>query len=320
MKVSIIVPVYNVEKYIYRCIESVASQSYNDIECIIVNDCTPDASCDIAKDFIQNYEGPISFSLIEHDHNQGLSAARNTGIKQSTGDYIFFLDSDDILPDDAISDLVTVAEQNSCPEIVMGYTLGVDANGNSVEVASRQSQVTSYESNEELFHAYLSGNYYVIACNKLIRRDIFDKHKTFFREGITHEDVMWSFEVSTYVQRVIACDKVTYLYYLGDTNSISRSRLSEKRVKDSLFILKKKAEYIGRTCDDGALAIHIKNDARSLIYVLVRQKFGRKFVKECIDDVTKLEQYPSIRNANCTIPWYRKVVYRMSQLYTLSYF
>lgn len=315
MKVSIIVPVYNVEKYIQRCLESVASQSYNDIECIIVNDCTPDASCDIAKDFIQNYEGPISFSLIEHDHNQGLSAARNTGIKKSTGDYIFFLDSDDTLPVNAISDLVTVAEQNSCPEIVMGYTQGVDANGNSVEVASRQSQVTSYESNDELFHAYLSGNYYVIACNKLIRRDIFDKHKTFFREGITHEDVMWSFEVSTYVQRVIACDKVTYLYYLGDTNSISRSRLSEKRVKDSLFILKKKAEYIGHTCDDEALATHVKNDARTMIYVLVRQKFERKFISHCLGKVKEIEQIPGIHNAKCTIPAYRNVVYSFAKCF-----
>lgn len=311
MKISIIIPVYNVEKYITRCLESVANQSYKDVECIIVNDCTPDASAILAKQFVEEYEGPIPFKVIDHEKNKGLSAARNTGIRQSSGDYVYLFDSDDAIPKNAISDLVLAAELNENPEIVMGYTQGIDAEGNNVEVTSIQPQVRSYFSNEELFNAYLNGQYYVIACNKLIRRDIFDVHKTFFREGITHEDVMWSFEIASYVQRVIGCDKVTYYYYLGDTNSISRSKLSEKRVRDSFFTLSKKAEYLGRTCNDKALATHIKNDARSLIYVLVRQNFSHKFIKECIGKVKELEAIPSIRNAKCTTPWYHQIAYRI---------
>lgn len=309
MKISIIVPVYNVEKYIVRCLESVANQSYSNIECLIVNDCTPDSGAILAKQFVEKYEGSILFKIIDHEKNKGLSAARNTGIRQSSGAYIYFLDSDDAIPENAISDLVLTAERNDNPEIVMGYTQGINAEGNHVEVTSIQPQVRSFASNMELFNAYLNGQYYVIACNKLVRRDIFDRHNTFFREGITHEDVMWSFEIATYVQRVIGCDKATYYYYLGDTNSISRSKLSEKRVRDSFFTLSKKAEYIGRTCNDKALATHIKNDARTMIYALYRQGFNRKFIKECIGKVKELEAILTIRNAKCTIPWYRQSVF-----------
>lgn len=314
MNVSIIVPVYNVEKYIYRCLESVANQSYQKLECIIVNDCTPDSSSIIAKEFVEQYDGNITFKLVEHDHNQGLSAARNTGIRQSSGEYIYFLDSDDAIPTNAISDLVKTAESNDYPEIIMGYTQGIDANGKNVEVTTIRPQVKSFTSNEELFNAYLNGEYYVIACNKLIRRDIFDEHKTFFCEGITHEDVLWSFEIATYAQKVADFDAVTYYYYLGDSNSISRSKLSEKRVRDSFYILSKKAEYIGHSCDDKALAVHIKNDARTMIYALVKQKFSLEFIRECIGKVNNLEEILSIKNAQCTIPWYRKMVYGVLKL------
>lgn len=314
MKLSIIVPVYNVEKYITRCLDSVVNQSYSNIECLIVNDCTPDSSAIIAKQFVDEYEGPILFKIIEHEKNKGLSAARNTGIRQSTGEYIYFLDSDDAIPENAISDLVHTAKCNDYPEIVMGYTQGIDANGNRVEVTPIKPQVRSYASNVELFNAYLNGQFYVIACNKLIRRDIFDEHNTYFREGITHEDVMWSFEVATYVQRVIGCDKVTYHYHLENTNSISRSKLSEKRVRDSFFIMSEKAKYIGRTCNDKALATHIKNDVRTMIYALYRQGFNRKFIKECIGKVKELEAKTTIHNAKCTIPWYRQMV-----IYFLKY-
>ena len=118
MKVSIIVPIYNVEKYIRRCLESVAAQTYPEIECVLVNDCTPDNSAELAKSFISAYTGDVEFKLINHSNNKGLSAARNSGISASVGQYVFFLDSDDAIPANAISTLVSKAEENSFPEIV----------------------------------------------------------------------------------------------------------------------------------------------------------------------------------------------------------
>ena len=85
MKVSIIVPIYNVSEYIERCIKSVMAQTYTDIECILVDDCTPDNSVAICEHMVAEYHGPITFKILHHEHNRGLSAARNTGLKSSEG-------------------------------------------------------------------------------------------------------------------------------------------------------------------------------------------------------------------------------------------
>ena len=98
-KVSIIIPIYKVESYIERCITSVLRQTYRNLEVILVDDCTPDSSMEIAKAVInENQNCGMNFVFLKHDHNFGLSAARNTGINAATGDYLFFLDSDDELP------------------------------------------------------------------------------------------------------------------------------------------------------------------------------------------------------------------------------
>ena len=80
MKVSIVIPVYNVEAYIIECLESVARQTYRgEMECLIVDDCGADESIALAEDFIRSYQGDIHFQILHHDHNRGLAAARNTG-------------------------------------------------------------------------------------------------------------------------------------------------------------------------------------------------------------------------------------------------
>ena len=95
-KVSIVIPVYNVEPYIEECLQSVMRQSYRgEIECILIDDCGTDNSMGIAVQLIEEYNGPIDIKVMHHEHNQGLSAARNTGIDAACGDYIYFLDSDD---------------------------------------------------------------------------------------------------------------------------------------------------------------------------------------------------------------------------------
>ena len=98
-KVSIIIPVYNAEKYLIRCLKSVIAQTYENLECIIVEDNSQDNSAKIIKSFIDSYKGNVFFKVIQHEVNKGLSEARNKGTTHATGEYIFYLDADDeILP------------------------------------------------------------------------------------------------------------------------------------------------------------------------------------------------------------------------------
>ena len=102
MKVSIIIPVFNVEQYIADSLSSVVSQTMqDDVECIIVDDCGNDNSMDVVDKFVDAYRGAIKFSIIHHNHNKGLSAARNSGINVAKGEYAYFLDSDDTMTKDS---------------------------------------------------------------------------------------------------------------------------------------------------------------------------------------------------------------------------
>ena len=93
--VTIIIPVYQVSAYVERCILSVMDQDYDAIECIIVDDATQDDSIEQCERLIERYNGPILFKILHHQYNRGLSAARNTGTDAASGDYLYYLDSDD---------------------------------------------------------------------------------------------------------------------------------------------------------------------------------------------------------------------------------
>lgn len=126
ISVSIIIPVYNVKSYIEKCLQSVMSQTYQgDMECILVDDCGSDNSIKIAEETIAQYTGPISFSIIHHNVNKGLPAARNTGIKHAKGGWLFFMDSDDYISDSCIEKMIAWVEQDSSIQMVIGNTLPV---------------------------------------------------------------------------------------------------------------------------------------------------------------------------------------------------
>lgn len=309
MKVSIIIPIFKVEKYIKRCLESVVSQDYSDIECILVNDCSPDDSFSIAKYFVDKYTGHISFSLVSHNINKGLSEARNTGINRSKGDYIYFLDSDDAIPNDAISNLVQAATHHGYPEIVYGRTIGVQLDGSHSEVDS--PNLKSFIGNENILLGNLNNEWTRIACNKLIRKDLFFIHKTYFEPGLLNEDELWSFEVSTYINSLIFCDKVTYLYYVGDSNSITRSRPSAKSFKDNITILERKKDYLHKVQASSALAQNIYRLVFSTYYSMFRAQMDKNLMKESkkrFQDI--LASLKTIDNYNnYTIPFYMKLVF-----------
>ena len=127
-KVSIIVPVYNVSEYIERCILSIIKQTFNNIECILINDCTEDDSIEKSLKLINNYTGNIKFKIFNHKRNRGLSAARNTGTENANGEYIYYLDSDDEITPDCIELLVAETQKYNDIEMVMGNTLSIPYN------------------------------------------------------------------------------------------------------------------------------------------------------------------------------------------------
>lgn len=211
LSVSIIVPVYNVSLYIERCIKSVMAQTYPLKECILVDDASPDDSIAISQKLIDSYEGKIRFLFLHHLRNQGLSAARNTGVKAATGDFIFFLDSDDEITPDCIEKLAKPIERDSSIEMVVGnHQAFPDRPGLGHIILEEEFGSLAEVRNCFFDNCVLP----VVAWNKLISRHFLIDNGLFFKDGVKQEDILWSFHVVKYLQHLYVIPDTTYYYYL----------------------------------------------------------------------------------------------------------
>lgn len=210
--VSIIIPVYNVAPYIEDCLRSVMGQIYDGpMECIIVDDCGTDESIVIAKRLIAGYSGSIRFEIIHHEHNKGLSAARNTGIMHAKGEYLYFLDSDDWITPDCIAILMGKAQEDPAIELVQGNTRtepieNPDSHAMTIFI---QHAHNNNEVRACLFH---HAQFPVYSCNKMVKRSFVIEHKLLFREGLLHEDILWRFYLQKFLQNVCFVSDITYVY------------------------------------------------------------------------------------------------------------
>jgi len=214
MLVSIIIPVYQVAPYITRCLQSVTSQSYTGgMECILVDDCGVDDSMALARQVISQYRGPIQFQILSHDHNRGLSAARNTGIEGSRGDYLYFLDADDWIDDHCISSLVDLAERHPGVEMVQA---GAIAHGGEEKpwLNLQKSTLPEFIDTPEAVRPLMLSRALVpvTAWNRLIKRDFLIQYRLFFKEGIIHEDELWTFQLATHLSTLAILKQNVYHY------------------------------------------------------------------------------------------------------------
>lgn len=214
MTVSIIIPVYEVSDYIERCLKSVMNQTYKDIECILVDDASPDDSIAKCEQMMAAYQGPARFSIVHHQQNRGLSAARNTGTDAATGDYVYYLDSDDELTNDCIEKLIRPVTKDATVEMVMGNYMRV-AEGCQIGASERLTLTLEEEdinSREAIRGRYFEKGVWQSAWNKLIKRTFLQQHQVRFKEGIFWEDTLWFFFVVKYLSHLYIIPDVTYHY------------------------------------------------------------------------------------------------------------
>lgn len=210
LNISIVVPVYNVSLYIERCVRSVMAQTYPVMECIIVDDASPDDSIAKCERIIAGFNGPTQFVILHHDHNRGLSASRNTGTDAAKGDYIFYLDSDDELTPDCIEKLARPIERDPSIEMVVG-NYQVFSVRHRIDIITREEELTSSEEVREFF--FDRRLLYVAAWNKLILNTFLKNHSLRFMDGILYEDHPWTFYVVKYLQHLYVIPDITYNYY-----------------------------------------------------------------------------------------------------------
>lgn len=237
IKVSIIIPVYNVSEYIHHSIRSVMAQTFTDIECIIVDDGCTDDSITKCEQWIREYEGPIKFIIFHHEQNRGVSAARNTGIHQATGEWIFFLDSDDEITPNCIESLLKVGEEDEAIEMVHGSTRTCPTPKKDPRDLSWQQLPPSMNDSEMIkywfFHKQKMRS---SSCNKLLRRSFIVEHQLFFKEGIIYEDTLWAYYLFNCLNKICIVTVITH-YYLSRPGSICTGTEIQKRAKYKGLVL-----------------------------------------------------------------------------------
>lgn len=232
MKVSIIIPIYNVEPYIKDCLHSVINQTYQNIEIILVDDCGTDKSMKIATEFTNQYTDKFKIIIVHHSKNSGLSAARNTGILNATGEYIYFLDSDDTLPNNAIEKLISMAFIHKELDFVIG---GVKTYGDKVYTYPLHSK-PYINNNTEIMNDYFLFKWNVMAWNKLIRKEFLVRNNIRFLEGFYHEDIDFSFKLAIHAKRMACCYDITYNYLIRKASITTNKKC--KNFTDHITILK----------------------------------------------------------------------------------
>lgn len=217
-KVSIIVPIYNVEKYLERCITSIINQTYKNIEVLLIDDCATDKSNTIAKEFEQK---DSRCKYIKREKNGGLSAARNTGVENATGEYLSFVDSDDWISENFILNLLSKAKEQDADITVCDYIM-IDDNGKKTK-ANTLENLNDNSSIEDKI-AYLRNH----VVTKLFKREFFIKQNLRFPEEIKRAAEMGlSIPMLTRTNKIAILDEALYFYYQR-SNSLSNNRKPER--------------------------------------------------------------------------------------------
>lgn len=213
-RVSIIVPVYNVENYLAKCLDSLVKQSLPDIEILVVNDGSKDNSEKIIEGYAQKYPEKIKAYTKE---NGGLSDARNFGIDRATGDYIGFVDSDDYVTETMFEEMLLLAEKHNA-KMVISNIQKVDENGKVVQKLTQLPNMPEKITLENNFSVFSDISYF--ACNKLFKKELFNQKR--FKKGIHFEDIQ------LIPQLLLECETIAqtqnfHYQYLERTDSITKT-------------------------------------------------------------------------------------------------
>lgn len=228
MKVSVIVPVYNVEKYLNKCIDSIIVQTYKDLEIILVDDGSKDNSGYIC-DFWGKKDNRIK---VLHKANGGLSDARNYGIECATGDYFTFIDSDDYIHEKMIELLVDALEKNDADISICDFERVQDDKGNFVNVLQKEELSMTGKDAVEKRYKYKDIRY-VTAWAKLYKKHLFEEYR--YPVGKIHEDEFLTYKLLYTSDKVVFLNLKLYFYRQRESSIIGQLRVTHMHAVEAMF-------------------------------------------------------------------------------------
>lgn len=234
--VSVVIPVYGVEKYIEKCLESCFSNTIAEqCEFLIINDCSPDKSIELAEKMIKKYPN-ITVKIISHEKNKGLAAARNTGLKYATGKYIINVDSDDWVDNIYLEKLYTKAEENHSDIVICNLYKELENKQELIELNIPASKKFV----EALLEESLPGWLFI----KMFRLDFLRENNITWIDGVNMcEDLILSVKAFSQTKRISFVDEALYHYNNTNPTSLS-SKLSENKANQLITAVKEIESYL----------------------------------------------------------------------------
>lgn len=284
IKISVIIPIYQVEKYLEKCINSVLEQNYTNIEIILVDDGATDNSPFICDKYAEEYEN----IKVVHQENAGLSVARNTGIANSSGNYVMFLDSDDFWDDPcAIERLVLRLEKTNPDVLNFSYKKFYEENNEEKPYFENIIDMPGYIRKLDQLEFLTANNLYIAsACNKLIRRDLLNGN-LMFKEGIFSEDIEWCAKLLVHSKTMdFVCEN--FYCYRQRNNSI-RYSISDKNCRDLTDTIIKCFKIANKA----------EKNIKPYLYRYIAYQYGTFFIvqaqaenkqKKCIEELEKYKK------------------------------
>ena len=261
--ISVIVPVYKVENYLGRCVESLLAQTYENIEIILVDDGSPDTCPVMCDEYAKKHEK----IRVIHQENKGLSGARNTGIDNAKGEYLAFVDSDDLWSPHFLESLYKALKENDADiaQCRWEYMHGDELK----EAYDADAKTVCFTGREMLANLYIqTGAYYVVAWNKLYKKELFENIR--YPEGRIHEDEATTYKLFDLAKKCVFVDNALYGYYVGSGGtSITRNGFNLKKLdwrtankeRVQYFIEKDYKELVVpaiKACNDGSIDLYFK--------------------------------------------------------------
>lgn len=277
--VSIVVPIYGVEKYLKKCVDSLLNQTHQDLDIILVDDGSPD----LCPEICDEYAKLDKRIRVIHKKNGGLSSARNAGINAALGDYICFIDSDDYVSENFVETLYFELIKHNCDYVACNFDYIYNEEGKGVLLYNFKNK--NFE-NEEIIDN-LFGKYNLmltIACNKLYKKSLFNKVK--YTEGIIHEDEDIAYRIAEKCKRVRIINNVLY-HYFQRMGSITNNRNVEKK-EIMIEIARKRYQYIKENYSSKRI-ISKASYLYLIFYVVLAKKYlnignkkrGKSLLYEC---------------------------------------
>ena len=233
--VSVIIPMYNAEKYIGACLDSILAQTFKNFELIIVDDCSTDSSCTIVDSYTKKFGGRLKLVHTE-ENSGGCAVPRNVGFPYSRGEYIFNMDADDAITKTALDEMYSLAKKYDADVVYIEKYYEASSDLKEMHVHAIQAggfvdkPVLETEDLEERVKAFLGHRYWVTAWCKFVRRNFIVENKIFFPKTVIGEDNIWTSGVLFCAGKILRAPNIVYIYRRAEDSMTKTERTPEQTI------------------------------------------------------------------------------------------